>query len=67
LVLVISIKDIRTELVQKEEQAVSDGIPAISDVTPSSFLHLGLDIEEHQCVLLYNDCYIATVSNFMKY
>jgi hypothetical protein len=48
LLLATTERDIRLQLVKEEEAEASRGILPPHDVSPSSFLHAGLELEDQQ-------------------
>lgn len=42
--------DVRLNFAKLEAEQVARGIPTIHDVSPSTFIMAGLDLEEQQCV-----------------
>lgn len=48
LLLATTERDIRLQLVKEEEAEASRGVLPPHDVSPSSFLHAGLELEDQQ-------------------
>jgi hypothetical protein len=42
--------EVRLQFAKDEEEEVQKGTPTLHDVTPSSFVAAGLNLEDQQCV-----------------
>jgi hypothetical protein len=40
--------EVRLKFAQEEEEEAKNGVPALHEVTPSSFITAGLELEEQQ-------------------
>jgi hypothetical protein len=48
---------LRLELAKEEAINIDRGEPSLHQTSPSTFLQLGLDLEDQQCVPLMCDCF----------
>lgn len=52
LLPVSTMAKVRLELAEEELKRATSGSASVHDVSPNAFLHIGLDLEEHQYVLV---------------